>query len=150
MYIVTALDGLYMENQAATCSLETARKLFTAWAEKWNMHVESEEGRCAFGDKEVFIEDIFLARASNIVLVVTHKYPECCSIEAYTYPDLALRKYLKTLEHIFKNESDVDNEGNDFIDAIIEIMDAYKMGVSFNDSVWFYNTSVTFRTLRVV
>ncbi|MGM9580953.1 MAG: hypothetical protein ACI3U2_06965, partial [Anaerovibrio sp.] len=70
--------------------------------------------------------------------------------EVYTHIDLALRKYLQTLEHIFKNESDVDNEGNDFIDAIIEIMKTYKIGGSFNDSVWFNNTSVTFRTLRVI
>ena len=116
------------------------------------MHVGPEEGRCVFGDKEVFIEDISLGRENNTVFTVTISDFDDIdyNIEAYTSPDLAMRRYLQTLEHIFKNESDVDNEGNDFIDAIIEIMDAYKMGVSFNDSVWFYNASVTFRTLRVV
>lgn len=150
MYIVTSIDELYVDRQVATYNPVTAKEIFIEWAQEFGMYVGTEEERCVLGNKEIFITEIALNRKSNIVLVITHKYPEHCSMEAYTFPDLAMRMYLQTLEHIFKNESDVDNEGNDFIDAIIEIMESYKIDEPFNDSVWFYNTSVTFRTLRVV
>lgn len=150
MYIVTSIDGLYVERQVATYNPVTAKEIFIEWAQEFGMYVGTEEERCVLGNKEIFITEIALNRKSNIVLVITHKYPEHCSMEAYTFPDLAMRMYLQTLEHIFKNESDVDNEGNDFIDAIIEIMESYKIDEPFNDSVWFYNTSVTFRTLKIV
>lgn len=151
MYIVTALDGLYMEDQAATCSLETARKLFTEWAEKWNIPIEPGKNECILGEKGVYMSTTSLDRDTHTVYTVTISAPDDIdfNVEAYTCIDDAMKQYLRTVYWMYSNISDRDNEGNNFVDTIVLIMESYKHS-PFNDSVWFDDNSVTFRTLEIV
>lgn len=151
MYIVTALDGLYMEDQAATCSLETARKLFTEWAEKWNIPIEPGKNECILGEKGVYMSTTSLDRDTHTVYAVTISAPNDIDshIDAYTCIDDAIKQYLRTVDWMYSNISDRDNEGNNFVDTIVLIMESYKHS-PFNDSVWFDYNSVTFRTLEIV
>lgn len=151
MYIVTALDGLYMEDQATTCSLETARKLFTEWAEKWNIPIEPGKNECILGEKGVYMSTISLDRDTHTVYTVTISAPDDIdfNVEAYTCIDDAMKQYLRTVCWMYSNISDRDNEGNNFVDTIVLIMESYKHS-PFNDSVWFDDNSVTFRTLEIV
>lgn len=151
MYIVTALDGLYMEDQAATCSLETARKLFTEWAKKWNIPIEPGKNECIVGEKGVYMSTISLDSDTHTVYAVTISAPNDIdfNIDAYTCIDDAMKQYLRTVYWMYSNISDRDNEGNNFVDTIVLIMESYKHS-TFNDSVWFDDNSVTFRTLEIV
>lgn len=151
MYIVTALDGLYMEDQAATCSLETARKLFTEWAKKWNIPIEPGKNECVVGEKGVYMSTTSLDSDTHTVYAVTISAPNDIDshIDAYTCIDDAIKQYLRTVYWMYSNISDRDNEGNNFVDTIVLIMESYKHS-HFNDSVWFDDTSVTFRTLKIV
>lgn len=151
MYIVTALDGLYMEDQVATCSLETARKLFTEWAEKWNIPIEPGKNECILGEKGVYMSTTSLDRDTHTVYTVTISASDDIdfNVAAYTCSSIAMKRYIQTLLWIFTNTSDSDNEGNNLADAIVLIMESYKHS-PFNDSVWFDNISMTFRTLKVI
>lgn len=151
MYIVTALDGLYMEDQAATYSLETARKLFTEWAEKWNIPIEPGKNECILGEKGVYMSTTSLDRDTHTVYTVTISASDDIdfNVAAYTCSSIAMKRYIQTLLWIFTNTSDSDNEGNNLADAIVLIMESYKHS-PFNDSVWFDNISMTFRTLKIV
>lgn len=151
MYIVTAIDGLYMEDQAATCSLETARKLFTEWAEKWNIPIEPGKNECILGEKRVYMSTTSLDRDTHTVYTVTISAPDDIDshIDAYTCIDDAMKQYLRTVCWMYSNISDRDNEGNNFVDTIVLIMESYKHS-HFNDSVWFDDNSVTFRTLKII
>ena len=55
MYIVNALDGLYVDRQVATRNPVTARELFNEWAEEWGMYADSTANRCQKGKKVVEI-----------------------------------------------------------------------------------------------
>lgn len=151
MYIVTAIDGLYMEDQAATCSLETARKLFTEWAEKWNIPIEPGKNECILGEKGVYMSTTSLDRDIHTVYTVTISASDDTdfNVAAYTCSSIAMKRYIQTLLWMFTNISDSDNEGNILADAIVLIMESYKHS-PFNDSVWFDNISMTFRTLKVI
>lgn len=153
MYIVTALDGLYMEGQAATYSLETARKLFTEWAEEWNMHVDSTANRCQKGKKVVEIYDTYGEDVPSTAYIVTtidnSDGLSICMQVRDEYME-AIRVYLQALLSFVTDGVSKDVDDNDMVDNIMFIMTCYKVTDSFDDTIRFDDSSVTFRTLKIV
>lgn len=154
MYIVTALDGLYMEDQAATCSLETARKLFTEWAEKWNMHVFPDGKMARLGNKSVRLYNLPCEdkECKTLYAITTIDNSDDLSICMQVKDEYieAIRVYLQTLLSFVKDGVSKDVDDNDMVDNIMFIMTCYKVTDSFDDTIRFDDSSVIFRTLKVV
>lgn len=153
MYIVTAIDGLFVEEQAVTYSLGTARELFNEWAEKWGMHVDSTANRCEKGEKIVEIYDTYGEDAHPTAYVVTTiDYTDGFSMGMSVRDNYmeGLRKYLRSILSMAEDGVMKDNDGNDLVDDIMFIMECHNKPGCFNDSIRFDDISMTFRTLKII
>lgn len=153
MYIVTALDGLYVDRQVATRNHVIARGLFNAWAEEWGMYVDSTANRCQKGEKVVEIHEPYGVDVhSTAYIVTTIDYSDGFSIGMSVCDNYreGIRMYLRALLGMAEDGVMKDNDGNELVDDIVFIMEYYNKIDCFNDSVRFDNISMTFRTLKIV
>ena len=153
MYIVIALDGLYVDRQVATRNPVTARELFNEWAEEWGMYVDSTANRCQKGKKVVEIYEPYGVDVhSTAYIVTTIDYSDGFSIGMQVKDEYieAIRVYLQTLLSFVKDGVSKDVDDNDMVDNIMFIMTCYKVTDSFDDTIRFDDNSVTFRTLKVI
>ena len=154
MYIVTALDGLYVERQLATRNPVTARELFNEWAEKWNMHVFPDGKMARLGNKSVRLYNLPCEdkECKTLYAITTIDNSDDLSICMQVKDEYieAIRVYLQTLLSFVKDGVSEDIDGNDMVDNIMFIMTCYKVTDSFDDTIRFDDSSVIFRTLKVV
>lgn len=153
MYIVNALDGLYVDRQVATRNHVIARGLFNAWAEEWGMYVDSTANRCQKGKKVVEIYEPYGVDVhSTAYIVTTIDYSDGFSIGMSVCDNYreGIRMYLRALLGMAEDGIMRDNDDNELVDNIVFIMEYYNKTDCFNDSVRFDDNSVTFRTLEIV
>ena len=153
MYIVNALDGLYVDRQVATRNPVTARELFNEWAEEWGMYVDSTANRCQKGKKVVEIYEPYGVDVhSTAYIVTTIDYSDGFSIGMSVRDNYreGIRMYLRALLGMAEDGIMRDNDDNELVDDIVFIMECYNKTDCFNDSVRFDDISMTFRTLKVI
>ena len=154
MYIVTALDGLYVDRQVATRNHVIARELFNEWAEKWNMHVFPDGKMARLGNKSVRLYNLPCEdkECKTLYAITTIDNSDDLSICMQVKDEYieAIRVYLQTLLSFVKDGVSKDVDDNDMVDNIMFIMTCYKVTDSFDDTIRFDDSSVIFRTLKVV
>lgn len=153
MYIVTALDGLYVDRQVATRNHVIARGLFNAWTEEWGMYVDSTANRCQKGKKVVEIYEPYGVDVHlTAYIVTTIDYSDGFSIGMSVRDNYmeGLRKYLRSILSMAEDGVMKDNDGNDLVDDIMFIMECHNKPGCFNDSIRFDDISMTFRTLKII
>ena len=154
MYIVTALDGLYVDRQVATRNHVIARELFNEWAEKWNMHVFPDGKMARLGNKSVRLYNLPCEdkECKTLYAITTIDNSDDLSICMQVKDEYieAIRVYLQTLLSFVKDGVSKDVDDNDMVDNIMFIMTCYKVTDSFDDTIRFDDSSVIFRTLKVI